>query len=137
MTAADVRDGEWVMKSKDFDRTGKYRHVYLTPEMIELTRALCEKTPTGRYSGICAGCHGRTTPSASGSATCVRSWACRRGVVATAMRHTWVTDALEAGIPIATVSETGRSPFHEDGGAGVQQAVGEESLTCGRRRKKR
>jgi len=28
-----------------------------------------------------------------------------KGVVATAMRHTWVTDALEAGIPIATVSE--------------------------------
>lgn len=105
VTAADVKDGEWVMKSKDFDRTSKFRHVYLTAEMVTLTQALVEKYPSGP---LFRNSRGRPWTH---NAIRIRFRNLRKklnlpaGVVATAMRHTWVTDALEAGIPIATVSE--------------------------------
>jgi integrase len=105
VTAAEVRDGECVMKSKDFDRTGKYRHIYLTTEMVELSKALCEKNPEGPLF--------RNTRGRPWTHIAIRirfrnlrkKLGLPSGVVATAMRHTWVTDALEAGIPIATVAE--------------------------------
>lgn len=105
ITAADVRDGEWVMESKDFRVTGKMRHVYLTAEMATLTKTLCEKHPEGP---LFRNTRGRPWTH---NAIRIRFRNMRKkldlpaGVVATAMRHTWVTDALEAGIPIATVSE--------------------------------
>lgn len=105
VTAADVRDGEWVMKSKDFDRTGKYRHVYLTPEMTQLTQALCEKHPDGPLFRNSRGLPWTHNAIRIRFRNLRKKLGLPKGVVATAMRHTWVTDALEAGIPIATVSE--------------------------------
>lgn len=105
VTAADCRDGEWVLKSKDFDRTGKLRHIYLSKDMEALTKALCERRSTGPLF-----LNSRGQPWTH-NAIRIRFRNLRKklglpaGVVATAMRHTWVTDALEAGIPIATVSE--------------------------------
>ena len=109
VTAADVRDGEWVMKSKDFAVTGKPRHICrLTAEMCitTLTAGLCEKYPDGP---LFRNTRGRPWTH---NAIRIRFRNLRKklglpevGIVATAMRHTWVTDALEAGIPIATVSE--------------------------------
>jgi integrase len=105
VTAADVLDGEWVMKSKDFDRTGKYRHIYLTPEMAELTRALCDKYPEGPLFRNARGLPWTHNAIRIRFRNLRKKLGLPRGVVATALRHTWVTDALEAGIPIATVSE--------------------------------
>lgn len=105
VTAADVRDGEWVMKSKDFDRTGKYRHIYLTADMAQLTQALCEKHPEGPLFRNSRGLPWTHNAIRLRFRNLRKKLGLPNGVVATAMRHTWVTDALEAGIPIATVSE--------------------------------
>jgi integrase len=105
VTAADVRDGEWVFRSKGFDRTGKLRHIYLTRPMAELTNVLCEKHPEGPLFQ-----NSRGKPWTH-NAIRIRFRNLRKklglpaGVVATAMRHTYITDALEAGVPIATLSE--------------------------------
>jgi integrase len=105
VTAADVRDGEWVMKSKDFAVTAKYRHIYLTSKMVVLTTALCEKYPEGPLFRNTRGLPWTHNAIRIRFRNLRRKLGLPKGIVATAMRHTWVTDALEAGIPIATVSE--------------------------------
>jgi integrase len=105
VTAADVRDGEWVMRSKDFAVTGKPRHIYLTAEMCTLTAGLCEKYPEGPLFRNTRGLPWTHNAIRIRFRNLRKKLGLPKGIVATAMRHTWVTDALEAGIPIATVSE--------------------------------
>ena len=105
VTAESVRDAVWVLKSKDYDRTGKLRHIYLTPAMVELTQTLCREHPTGPLF--------RNTRGEPWTVNAVRirfrnlreRLKLDPRVCAYAFRHTFVTDALEKGVPIATVAE--------------------------------
>ena len=99
--------GVWVFpEHKTAKKTGKPRVVYLTPTMVELTRKLMEKYPTGPlFRGPRGG--GRFTRNG------IR---CRfrrlrkklphlKGVIAYAYRHTFATDALVNGVGIAQTAE--------------------------------
>jgi len=105
VTAADCRDGEWVFESKDFAVTGKLRHIYLTREMIDLTKALRMRRPEGPLFLNSKGKPWTHNAIRIRFRNLRKKLGLPKGVVATAMRHTWVTDAPVAGIPIATVSE--------------------------------
>ena len=111
VTAADVNLelGVWVLEHhKTRKKTGLPRVVYLTPTMIELCKLLCERWPTGP---IFAGRSGRgtgrlaETPSAAVSAASASSSPELEGVISYTLRHTWITDALERNVPVATVAE--------------------------------
>lgn len=109
VTAKDVNLelGVWVLQEhKTAHKTGKPRVVYLTQAMVDLTRRLAEMHPEGPLF---------RTPLGSGgfSSNGVR---CRfrnlrkklphlKGVIATAYRHSFATEALEAGVPIAQLAE--------------------------------
>ena len=105
VTAADCREGEWAFPSKGYAVTGKLRHIYLSKAMEELTRVLCERRPTGPLF-----LNSRGKPWTH-NAIRIRFRNLRKKlglpaeIVATAFRHSFITDALEAGLPIATVAE--------------------------------
>jgi integrase len=107
VTAADCQldQGVWVLpEHKTAKKTGRPRTVYLTPEMLELTRKLVLKYPQGlifrNYRG---------KPWSQNAIRC-RFRRLRelhqelKGVVAYSLRHTFATDALERGVPDADVA---------------------------------
>lgn len=107
VTAAEVNLdlGLWVLpQHKTAKRTGKPRIVYLSPPALELTKQLCRERPTGPL--FLNRCGKKWTRNA------IR---CRfrrlrerhpelAGVVAYTVRSTFATDALEAGVPDASVA---------------------------------
>jgi integrase len=108
VTARDVDfdAAVWVLTDhKTRHKTGRPRVIYLTPCMIELCRRLVEAHLTGELF--------RNTHGKPWTRNAIR---CRfrrlrdklglgAGVVAYTFRHTWTTEALERGVPIATVAE--------------------------------
>ena len=108
MTAQDVNldVGAWTFKRhKTVKKTHKPRVVMLTPPMIELCRQLVVKHPDGALFHNSRGkpwtrnairCRFRRLPHKLGL---------EAGVVAYAYRHTFTTEGLEAGVPIATMAE--------------------------------
>lgn len=98
--------GVWVFtKHKTRKKTKKNRIVYLTPPMVKLCRKLIAKHPTGALF--------RNSRGVAFSSNAIR---CRfrnlrakfpdlEGVVAHVWRHTFTTEALVNGVPIATVAE--------------------------------
>jgi integrase len=109
VTAADVNLelGVWVLhKHKAATRTGKPRVVYLTPEMVELSRRLVAERPTGPLF-----------PSRKlGRPFTENAIRCRfrrlraklphlKHFVCYNVRHTFATDALAYGVPAAQVAE--------------------------------
>ena len=109
VTAADVdlEQGVWLLhKHKTRKKTGRPRVIYLTPAMVELTRRLVEKHPTGPlFRGPRGG-----KPFTRNSIRC-RFRRLREklphlaGVIAYTYRHTYATDALENGVGVAEVAE--------------------------------
>ncbi|MHC5544325.1 tyrosine-type recombinase/integrase, partial [Singulisphaera rosea] len=109
VTAADVdfELGVWVIKGKTTRRTGKDRVVYMNTTLIEVTRRLAAKNPSGpifRYE--------------DGNPWTLQAINCRfrrkkvrksdrldGNVTAYVYRHSFATDALEKGVPDATVAE--------------------------------
>jgi integrase len=101
--------GVWVLEHhKTRKKTGLPRVVYLTPGMIELSKRLCERWPEGPiFRG----------PKRTGYKPLTRNGLrCRfrrlraklpqlKGVISYIARHTYITDALERGVPVATVAE--------------------------------
>jgi integrase len=111
VTADDVNLelGVWVLEHhKTRKKTGLPRVVYLTPVMLELCKRLCERWPTGPiFRG----------PKRKGHKPYSRNVIrCRfrrlrlklpqlKGVISYTLWHTWITDALERKVPVATVAE--------------------------------
>lgn len=107
VTAADVNFelGVWVIQGKTTKRTGKARVVYMTETLRELTVRLVALHPEGPLF--------RNEDGNPWNRQAVRDRFRRKQkskgldpkVVAYTFRHTWATDALEAGVPDATVAE--------------------------------
>jgi integrase len=101
--------GIWVLEQhKTRNKTGQARVIYLTPAMVELCRRLCERWPEGP---IFRGPKRKGHKPFSRNALRCRFRRLRlklpklKGVVSYTMRHTYITDALERGVPAATVAE--------------------------------
>lgn len=101
--------GVWVLEHhKKRKKTGLPRVVYLTPGMVEPCRRLCERWPEGPiFRG-----HKRkgSRPFSRNGLRCrFRRLRAKlphlKGVVSYTARHTFITDALERGVPVATVAE--------------------------------
>lgn len=111
VTAANVNLelGVWVLdKHKTRKKTGRDRVIYLTPGMIELCKTLCERWPEGP---IFRGPKRKGHKPFSRNAVRCRFRRLRAklpqliGVVSYTLRHSYITDALERGVPMATVAE--------------------------------
>jgi integrase len=101
----DLQRGCWVFtKHKTVRKTGKPRIIFLCPEALELTRKLMAKNPEGSLF--------RNTKGLpwSKNAIRLRFTALRKrhpelkGVISYTYRASFATDALEAGVPDATVA---------------------------------
>ena len=109
VTAEDVDfdSGVWILKGKTTVRTGKDRVIYLTPKLKELTRRLVAKYPEGPifrnedgnpWNRQAVNCRFRRKKNRKNDPL-------DRDITAYIYRGTWATDALEAGVPDATVAE--------------------------------
>jgi site-specific recombinase XerD len=106
VTATDVHGDVWLLEEhKTRGKTGKPRVIYLNAEMVELTAKLMGKNPTGplfrntdgnRWTRNAIRCRFRNLRKKLGL---------EAGVVCYGLRHAFVTDALERGVPIATLAE--------------------------------
>lgn len=108
IAAAEVRleDGTWVLaKHKTARKTGQPRTIFLTRRMIELSRTLTAKNPTGPLF--------RNTRGRRWTRNAIRCRFIRlrkklpelKGVVCYTYRHTYATDALVNGVGVAEVAE--------------------------------
>ena len=102
----DLKRGVWVFEEhKTADKTQKPRAVCLTPAMLRLTADLMECHPTGPLF-----LNSRGKPWTVNAVRC-RMRNLRRklnlpsGTVAYSYRHTYATDGLERGVPIAEMAE--------------------------------
>lgn len=109
VTAAmvDLDAGTWTVPNKTRRRTGEpTRTVYLTPVMVELSRRLVEARPDD----------GPIFRNTRGNPWTRHAVACRFGelkrklgmgpeAAANALRHLYITDALERGVPIPELAE--------------------------------
>jgi integrase len=108
VTAADTDFdvGAWTFsKHKTARKTGVPRVVYLTPAMVELTRKLMEKHPAGPLFRNRLG-----KPFTKNAIRCRfrqlrKKLPHLKGVISYSFRHSYVTDALANGVPVATVAE--------------------------------
>ncbi len=103
----DLERGVWVFaEHKTKKKTGKPRIIYLTPGMLELTRRLVREHPTGPlFRGPRSG-----KPFTRNGIRCRfrrlrKKFPHLKGVISYTYRHTYTTDALERGVPVATVAE--------------------------------
>lgn len=109
VTAADVdvQAGVWIIEGKTTRRTGRKRYIYLTPNLLELTRRLMATRPTGSLFLNEDG----NPWSLSAINSRFRRKKVRKNepipkhICAYIYRGTWTTDALENEVPIATVAE--------------------------------
>ena len=110
VTAEDVNLelGVWVLEHhKTRKKTGLPRVVYLTPGMVALCRRLCARWPEGPiFRGPRRkGCK----PFSRNAVRCrfrrLRAKLRLQGVISYTYRHSYITDALERGVPAATVAE--------------------------------
>lgn len=109
LTAAgvDLDAGTWTVPNKTRHRTGEpTRTVHLTPAVVDLSRRLAGSHPDGP---IFRNSRGRPWTR---NAIALRFQRLRTAVglgpeagVAYALRHLYVTDALERGVPVATLAE--------------------------------
>jgi integrase len=109
VTAADVDFtlGVWIIRGKTTRRTGRDRVIYMTPTLSELTRKLVAEHPEGPLFR-----NARGEPWNRQAINCrFRRKKNRKrdrldeDITAYVYRHTYGTDALENGVPDATVAE--------------------------------
>jgi integrase len=103
---ADLAAGTWTLrKHKTANKTGKPRVIYLSPEVVELTRTLVANRPDGPLF-----LNSRGGPWTR-NAVRIRFRNLRKrfpelkGVVAYCYRHSFATAALENGVGVAQVAE--------------------------------
>jgi integrase len=101
--------GAWILpEHKTKKRTGKPRVIYLTPAMIELTKKLIAQWPEGP---LFRGPKRKGSRPFTRNAIRCRFFRLRRklphlkGIVSYSYRHGFITDALERGVPVASVAE--------------------------------
>jgi integrase len=105
VTAANLRDGYWEMDSKTTNQTGESRRVYLTPTMAALSQELADCHPEGPLFRNTRGLPWTRNAIRIRFRNLRKKLGLPKGVVAYAFRHTYITDALEKGVPIATLAE--------------------------------
>ena len=100
----NLEEGVAIFHGKTTGETGKDRVVYLTDTLRELLRKLIERMGAGV---LFLNTEGR--PWDRNAVRCrfrrLRAKLGMKGVVCYSLRHAYVTDALEAGVPIAQVAE--------------------------------
>lgn len=107
----NVEAGTWTVTNKTRHATGEQvRTVYLTPALVEMSRRLLAKHPEGEVFRNMRG-----NPWTRNATACrfdeLKTKLEKKGIrldkegVAYSLRHLYITDALERGIPPATVAE--------------------------------
>jgi integrase len=107
VTAADVslQHGVWILpEHKTAKKTGKPRVVYLTPEMVDLTRRLVRTNAGGPIFRNRYGKPWTRNAVRQRFMRLRKKFPVLKGVVAYSVRHTYATDALERGVPDADVA---------------------------------
>lgn len=108
VNSADVNIelGVWILKEhKTAKKTGKPRVIYLSPDMLELTKKQMDKHPKGSLF-----------PNTRGKPFSRNAWRCRfrrlrekfpnlKDVVCYSTRHTYISDALVKGVGLAQLAE--------------------------------
>jgi integrase len=98
--------GVWVFHDhKTKGKTGRPRVVYLTPAMLELTRKLAVRRPAGPLFLNTRGEPWTKDAVVQRMSQLRQKFPNLRGVVAYSYRHSFTTDGLERGVPIATMAE--------------------------------
>lgn len=103
----NLERGVWILKHhKTRKKTGLPRVVYLTPGMIDLCKRLISKYAEGP---IFRGPRGGKPFTSNGIRCRFRRLREKlphlKGVISYTYRHSYITDALERGVPVATVAE--------------------------------
>lgn len=103
----DGRVPVWIFENhKTRKRTGQPRVIYLTQSMVELTKKLMAKYPTGPLFRGPRSRQGFTRNGIRSRFTLLRKKLPHlKGVISYTFRHTYTTEALERGVPMATVAE--------------------------------
>lgn len=100
--------GLWIFPPKQHKtgkKTGKPRIIYLTPAMKKLCERLAKEQPSGPLFLNMRGKPWTKDAIRLRFRNLRKRFPQLQGVVCYCWRHTWTTDALERGVPVATVSE--------------------------------
>lgn len=101
----DLQTGTWVLvKHKTAKKTGKPRVVYLCPEALDLTRSLMAKHPEGPLFLNSRGKPWTRNAIRIRFRNLRRKFPELKGIVAYTYRGSFATDALESGVPDASVA---------------------------------
>jgi integrase len=106
VTAATVRDDTWVLDEHKTDGTGEPRVIYLNEEMRAITARRAKLFPEGPIFRQ----HRGKRPWNRNAVRCRfrrlrQKLGLEPGAVAYGLRHAYVTDALERGVPVATLAQ--------------------------------
>jgi integrase len=107
VTAADVDlvAGTWTVVNKTRHATTPTRTIHLTPAMVEMSRRLVETRPAGPLFVNRLGNPWTRNATACRFAQIRKKLGYGPEATAYSLRHLYATDALDRGVPIATVAE--------------------------------
>ena len=96
----------WILSEhKTVGKTGRERIVHVTPEVLALCRELAQLHPTGPLFRTTRGGPWRKSGWKQAMARAQKKLGLTRRPMVSGYRHTFATDALEAGVPDAHVAE--------------------------------
>lgn len=101
----DLQAGTWTLVGKTTRKTGRLRVVYLTPAVVEICRRLMEAHPEGPIFRNARGTPWDRHVYGQRMRRLRAKLGMGREAVSYALRHKFATDALDVGVPIATVAE--------------------------------
>ncbi|AMV26273.1 site-specific tyrosine recombinase XerC [Gemmata sp. SH-PL17] len=97
--------GCWVLTEHKTARTGRVRTIYLPQSVLSLCRTLADKHPTGPLFRNNRGERWRKTGWKQAMGRAQRKLGLNRRPLTSGYRHTFATDALEAGVPDTHLAE--------------------------------